>query len=374
VTCAVTPRAKSVAEGLQCIASWKEGSKKYLVAEMKRDHVYSDESKYRCFVFNKKGRGPNQTIEMAQSVAASCKGLWSPTEGYRTFNMKKVSKSDTMKGQCLFPKWLSSHHSWSTLDGLVSLHINKGERSWKLKNSQDVLSPEESHVTCHNILHQDKDTVKIVTYVKSGCDSGFMCSVFSKKANHVVAAQFGYKARNPTEACTDLYFPAKTILFVSKTKAKEETCPLSGQYELSNLSNLSVFSTCSFPKLVTLKAGCGTTSLEVKSQCEEPVKQDSALKTQFSCHSHWREGTTTKVLLSKKDSKQTFCLSYSEGGGRVSAHSCNDEDGSFSMIETGQCLQALSSVSEADSSKCHISMFLLTIVSVIINAILKTRS
>ena len=85
--------SESSAEELQCLATWKEGSKRYLVAEMNRDHVYSDESRYRCFVYEKAGKGDNQTVKMAQSVAASCKGLWSPTEGYRTFNMKKGRNS-----------------------------------------------------------------------------------------------------------------------------------------------------------------------------------------------------------------------------------------------------------------------------------------
>ena len=81
--------SESVSEELQCIASWTEGSKKYLVAEMNREHVYSDESKYRCFVYEKTGKGDNKTVKMAQSLSASCQGLWSPTEGYRTFDMKK---------------------------------------------------------------------------------------------------------------------------------------------------------------------------------------------------------------------------------------------------------------------------------------------
>ena len=56
---------------------------------MNRDHVYSDESKYRCFVYEKSGKGDNKTVKMAQSLTATCNGLWSPMEGYRTFDMNK---------------------------------------------------------------------------------------------------------------------------------------------------------------------------------------------------------------------------------------------------------------------------------------------
>ena len=81
--------SESATEELQCLATWSEGSKNYLVAEMNRDHVYSDESKYRCFVYEKSGKGDNKTVKMAQSLTATCNGLWSPVEGYRTFDMNK---------------------------------------------------------------------------------------------------------------------------------------------------------------------------------------------------------------------------------------------------------------------------------------------
>ena len=85
--------SESATEELQCLATWSEGSKNYLVAEMNREHVYSDESKYRCFVYEKYGKGDNRTVLMAQSLTASCTGLWSPQEGYRTFDMEKGEQS-----------------------------------------------------------------------------------------------------------------------------------------------------------------------------------------------------------------------------------------------------------------------------------------
>ena len=81
--------SESGTEELECLATWSEGSKHYLVAEMDREHVFSDESKYRCFVYSKAGKGDNRTVKMAQSLAATCTGLWSPVEGYRTFQLEK---------------------------------------------------------------------------------------------------------------------------------------------------------------------------------------------------------------------------------------------------------------------------------------------
>ena len=71
---------------------------------MNREHVYSDESKYRCFVYEKTGKGDNKTVKMAQSLSASCQGLWSPTEGYRTFDMKK-GNTNILWGNNKYIKW-----------------------------------------------------------------------------------------------------------------------------------------------------------------------------------------------------------------------------------------------------------------------------
>ena len=96
---------------MACLATWKEGNRKYLVAMMNHTHVYNDESRYRCFIYQKqrgsrrytpdggelsnKGSGRNNSggsavrIKMAMSPQATCLGLWSVNEGYKTFALKK---------------------------------------------------------------------------------------------------------------------------------------------------------------------------------------------------------------------------------------------------------------------------------------------
>ena len=79
---------------------------------MNHSHVHNDESRYRCFIYQKQrgNRGGHMTdgvevsqksgsrnrsgnsavkIKMAMSAQASCLGLWSVDEGYKTFEMKK---------------------------------------------------------------------------------------------------------------------------------------------------------------------------------------------------------------------------------------------------------------------------------------------
>ena len=137
--------SEASAEEFQCLATWKEGYKRYMVAEMNRDHVYSDESKYRCFVYEKHGKGDNQTVHMAQSVAATCNGLWSPTEGFRTFDMIKG------KRYLYITKLISSFYCVSTTTPRTQMDDKAKtvlSQRWtiKLKQSFVFLFPDCSNV------------------------------------------------------------------------------------------------------------------------------------------------------------------------------------------------------------------------------------
>ena len=86
---------------MSCLATWNDGSNHYLVALMNHSHVYTDESRYRCFLYQKHRRhrplpgGDRKEVvfKMAQSNQASCLGLWSVDEGYKTFTLKKCEIS-----------------------------------------------------------------------------------------------------------------------------------------------------------------------------------------------------------------------------------------------------------------------------------------
>ena len=52
-----------------------------------------------------------------------------------------------------------SHHSWSSLDSSIQLHVNSGTRSFKLRNLQDPLHPEDSHVTCQRVVNSAGENI-----------------------------------------------------------------------------------------------------------------------------------------------------------------------------------------------------------------------
>ena len=89
---------------MSCLASWSEGSARYLVGHL-LDAVGIPRSPWdrsrsptmsgkdiRCFRYESRfggASGTGVTLHMAQSFTSSCMGLWSVDEGARTFRMNK---------------------------------------------------------------------------------------------------------------------------------------------------------------------------------------------------------------------------------------------------------------------------------------------
>ena len=99
-TCSIISYFLFIAEEeMSCLATWKEGSRRYMVSLMNHTHVYNDDSRYRCFIYQKirtpggGGKGGHRdaaaSYKMAQSSYASCLGLWNVDEGDKTFTLKK---------------------------------------------------------------------------------------------------------------------------------------------------------------------------------------------------------------------------------------------------------------------------------------------
>ena len=98
-------------EQLECLATWKEGSLRYLMGRVHQPGaIGSDEDSYRCFVYEKLQPASSSTASerhrttflLAQSGDASCSGLTSPTEGSRTLRLTK----GIQRHQLLVPLYL----------------------------------------------------------------------------------------------------------------------------------------------------------------------------------------------------------------------------------------------------------------------------
>ena len=255
------------------------------------------------------------------------------------------------------------------------MHVHS-EHALRLQNARDSLNPERSALSCHEIVAADPHTWRIVSYVKSKCDSGFVCTEFRRTApvgGGVVTARFGPKARSPGEACSQLYFSRaaiKTVMLVSK-RGRARTCPLSGRYQLQPTASFGgldaaaagvtpLSSVCASPTSVYVSAGCGSSALTIEAECGP----GNLTKTSYSCHSAWLEqphgggggGTVSPAAAGKNYliireegavgtfAASTLCLSYADKLMRVSSTDCGPNSGSlYTMSETAPCLQALSS-------------------------------
>lgn len=122
----------SAVEELQCLATWKEGSARYLVGKVHHSHATSNEDRFRCFVYEQvsggahanslagnglglgmsmgggmgmgmgmglldedggaasRGHDVGVVFRVAQSGDATCNGLSSDMEGSRTMTLYKA--------------------------------------------------------------------------------------------------------------------------------------------------------------------------------------------------------------------------------------------------------------------------------------------
>ena len=259
-------------------------------------------------------------------------------------------------------------------------------KCFRLENNQDMRNPEKSFMSCHSVDATEPEipvyvnseyqetksakykintalTERIVTYVKSDCDSGYVCMELSWTGLGVTTLTLGAKSTNPEEACTHLYYSKslqRKLLLVSP-HASPQPCPLSGRYSLQPLAStvqpqinsLSPGgSECRKPSWLHISAGCRSTSLNIESDCESPQPQNehnktnaNSLSARYSCKAAWSASTGQNYLVVQAErTGQTFCLTYGDKTLSVSGNECGDPRGTvFSMSETAPCLQALSS-------------------------------
>ncbi|XP_071444873.1 uncharacterized protein [Hetaerina americana] len=124
---------ESTVEELVCLATWKDGSTRYLVGMLERMMATSNEDRYRCFVYDRKSRSDRRiTIEVAQSGDATCNGLLTATEGSRTMRLTKVENHSS---RCRYPTWVTEHHHWHTLDSKKSFHFSHKNATLKISNA-----------------------------------------------------------------------------------------------------------------------------------------------------------------------------------------------------------------------------------------------
>ncbi|CAB0035579.1 unnamed protein product, partial [Trichogramma brassicae] len=189
--CPDVPASESTVEELECLATWKEGSNRYLVGRLHNGHSLSNEDRYRCFVYERGGQsvaglnraaaaalgiatvidhdlpasgtlteGSSEIYKVAQSGDATCNGLSSPLEGSRTMTLTKASSP----GKCWFPTWLTGKTSlmWHTLDLSAAYTFHMSNASLQTVKSNGSARSPESPANFLNLPGQEEHNVKIL--------------------------------------------------------------------------------------------------------------------------------------------------------------------------------------------------------------------
>ncbi|ERL94204.1 hypothetical protein D910_11485 [Dendroctonus ponderosae] len=157
--------SESTVEELQCLASWKEGSVRYLVGQIHHHHVTSNEDRFRCFVYEKTTPSSENAegidYRVAQSGDATCNGLFSATEGSRTMTLRRAQPIN----KCRFPSWIANFNHWHTLDFSQSFSFHHRNSTLRIGNSSGI----EMKVLCVQVKHsREEEHVVLVTHFTMG--------------------------------------------------------------------------------------------------------------------------------------------------------------------------------------------------------------
>ncbi|CAH2056145.1 unnamed protein product, partial [Iphiclides podalirius] len=369
MACPDVPGTESNVEELVCLATWKEGSTRYLVGQIsqvqRRNSIASDEDTYRCFIYKGQHSDKSMTYNIAQSGDATCNGLSSPTDGSR---IMKLTNSDDEHNRCHFPGWIVEHHKWFSLDHTHQYHFTTKNATLKIMDEKG--SSEEKRLVCHSILEQkDKKHIKLVAHVTRGCESGHVCLTFHRRGGTVLELQQGVGLwDSPQDACADdSPQPYVTLITTSLTPMR---CPNIGRYSVvSSLADSRRRrqqdtigegeggvgeAECVSGQYDSASVGCGAAqdTIEFKSHCTAQA---------YTCHGSWTEGALGFVIASpvarSSSHPRTFCFMYTQRphndtrGSTLSlsavAHSCDRRvvpgragDKAYNLTRNGTCEQS----------------------------------
>ncbi|XP_060533558.1 uncharacterized protein LOC132706308 isoform X2 [Cylas formicarius] len=354
--CPDVPSTESNVEELVCLATWKEGSTKYLIGKISqgnRRSLTTDEDQYRCFIYQRGTEHGKTVYYVAQSGDATCSGVQSATEGSRTMKLTIV---DDQHKRCKFPVWITDHHTWLSLDHHKTFKFSQRNATLKILDD-DTLKPTRIHqnfeqpqfafqdlgmesqdqkrqnsemrLVCHGILQQQENKkVQIVAHITAGCDSGYVCMVFYKRDSNVIEMQQSEDyVENPDDACSTFDVTVTPFVTLVTTTLHSKKCPHLGRYTISATTTAMVEKRkrreqpgdsklvvdeapdCESSDYDALSVGCsGSHEMEFRSACPEQPSSS------YACHGSWEEDGVSYVITTPVSRKQPeslrFCFIY----------------------------------------------------------------
>ncbi|XP_050524279.1 uncharacterized protein LOC126895962 isoform X1 [Daktulosphaira vitifoliae] len=392
---------ESTVEELLCLATWKDGSTKYMIGKLEHTPTSTDEEKYRCFVV---GKSTGNSFEMAQSGDATCNGMSSPTDGSRTMKFHRVENNHHHHGSgsgCRYPSWLTEHHTWHSLNHGHVYHFSP--RNGTLRKSVPGAGPDHDiRATCHRVLNVTDNKALIVTHYTIGCQSGYACMWFHRRDSQVVEVQ---ESENPVEnaddACRPENFHSQLLTYntLVPPSPKGRECPFSGRYEISGgLNGDDVGKAlaasrpgsengqdkpmpCNPPGKQYLTVGCNSAdTMEFQSECG--TKTVAA----YTCYGHWKnEASGINYVISTQQGRtasnsRRYCFIMSQVNGAQKktlnilsvVESCHPHTigrlhWAFNITHQGLCDSESNVATVLRTSSTSLVMVVVSLLAIIIN-------
>ena len=171
--------------------------------------------------------------------------------------------------------------------------------------NRNRLSLQQQHPPASRV---EPRAVKIVQHVKSGCESGYICSQFTRLGHNLMSLESGEMSKDPKIACKDHYFsnPKKAMYIAG---SEPIACPLNGRYtfmlEPSREPAAFLGEKCAGSRQVQLSSGCGATHL--RFECDRPGQANNVTQLNFQCHAHW---TNNQARIRRQSKSQISFLNH----------------------------------------------------------------
>lgn len=277
--CASVLGSESREEQLTCLASWKEGSVRYLVGRLVHAAAKTDADRLRCFAYEQFDGG----WQLAQSGDATCDALSGATEGSRTL---RLWPPPTPPGSmCTWPDWFSQGF-WQPL----------GEDGAPLEvRAPDLLLMGATRLRCLEPLHAMSEPAEARFKVQAvhQCSSQRRCLGLLRKTPQVVELRLG-----------DCEQPSRPLTLVRQQQAGGSCGPILGRLSLLPQGG----STADL-----LLRGCGGNSV-LSWDCRDHQEQLQLMLGcgsdvhRFRCHGSWEENGTRLLVASAVSSPRHYCI------------------------------------------------------------------
>lgn len=319
-------------EEMTCLGSWRENSNIYMIAHLADSSSYvpqSDESQYRCFMFN---RDTAISFNMSQSGDATCNALLSPNEGSKTF---KLTKAEGAISKCKFPTYVVEEHIWRSLDGSKTLVYMSDNDTLRINDSVRGM---EINIYCQSIESTNEHKhQKYKAFALSGCYSGYMCVNLFHRDSHIIQVQYSDRlASNLEDACLSPnmdVMDSELVTMIKGEKLLHKPCPELGRWGSNKTEPIE-----------HLSVGCDSVASSIM------LTEVASIETGYQCLGHWGSLNDTGYILAARTNKTgIYCFIYNGTNNFLSmsralnsCQSSSSDNFNYRLSYLGRCVESTS--------------------------------